>query len=128
MDAPDVLALPDERCGGPHLRSQRHLAMQSPGPTARQLPARRDLRQDPVERSDAPAWLAASGPRQEVARAIPLAALPAAPRVGCVCQWSITESRRLPVDMVSRRESGPGCARRKTVLPPDLCAARRQGH
>ena len=41
VDAADVLALHDERRGGPYLWRERHLAMQPQGPTARSLPHRR---------------------------------------------------------------------------------------
>ena len=52
--------------------------------------------------------------------------LPAAPRVGRLRRRIVAELRRLPVDLVSGRQSGPGCAGRQAVLSPDLRAARRQ--
>src|ERR1019366_2684799 len=107
----NVLALPDEWRGRPHLRRQRYLAVQSSRPASRRVATRRQLRQYPVERGDEPARLAPGRPGQKAAGAIPLAAFPTAPRVGGV-EWRIAgEPGQLSMDLVSRGQSGPGRAR-----------------
>src|ERR1022692_2284408 len=129
MDATDVLAVHDERCGGPPLWSQWDLAGKSPQRSAWAIaPSQRRcrLRQNSVGRGDESARLAASCSRQKTFRTVSLAEFPTASGVGCVLGQVFIEPGGLSVDLVSGRQSGPKRAGGKAVFPPHVCVARGQ--
>src|SRR5580692_2259271 len=108
MDPANVLVVPDERRGRAHLRRQRHLAGESPRRSARGFAARRELWNHSMGRFDESARFAPGWPWQKAAGGISVAKFPATPGVGGICRIYLVEVRREPVDLVSRRQSGPG--------------------
>ncbi len=115
LDAANVLALHDQRRGGPHVRRQRHLAVQSAGRSARPVAAasrgRHWLRHDPVERSNAAARIDAGGARQEVVRAVRVVEVPASARFGWLRELASGRTSAVgPMDLVPRGQAASGCA------------------
>src|SRR5712664_79663 len=98
MDPPNVLAVPDERRGGPYLRRYGDLAEKPSWRSSWPLAPWQQFRKHSLGRSHRPARVAASGPGQKAAGAISLAEIPAPPRVGRIRRQIDPDAERLRMD------------------------------